>query len=84
MAADAGKIIGGIVTFLFEHGEDAAAVVAGVIGAIGQPKYTELEIEDKLRPFLNGEQRNALTRLLNSPGIQAARARLDALLGEDE
>lgn len=84
MAADVGKIIGGIVAFLFEHGEDAIAVVGGVIGAIGKPKYTDEEIEEKLADFLDGTQRDALTRLLKSPGIQAARARLNELLGEDD
>lgn len=84
MAADVGKIIGGIVAFLFEHGDDAVAVVSGVIGAIGKPKYTDEEIEEKLADFLDGTQRDALRRLLASPGIQVARARLDALLGEDD
>ncbi len=84
MAVNAGKALGEIVAFLFEHKDDAIAVISGVISAIGQPKYTDEEILGSLADFLDGSQRDALKRLLASPGIQAARARLDALLGEDE
>jgi hypothetical protein len=80
---DTGAVVGKIFEFLLEYGDDAVAVVGGMIDTIGNPKYTDEEIRDKLRPFFDGEQREALVRLLASPGIAAARARLDGILGED-